>query len=94
MNKDQIKKILIERGYSRQGAETASSDLMNIDERLKPCLNEWLKSNKEIDFSVCNHSIKELMRSYGYKYPAALLGINWILNDPDTAISVIKKGIR
>ena len=73
MNKEQIKNKLIDRGYSLPGAETASSDLISINEEF---------------------SIKGIMQKYNMKYPAALLSINWILNDPKTAIPIIKKGIR
>lgn len=94
MNKEEIKEILLARGYSNQGAETASSDLTGINEKLQDCLDSWLSSGVETDYVVDEFSIKELMRKYGYKYPAALLGINWILDDPETAKSVIRKGLR
>lgn len=94
MNREEIKEILIARGYSKQGAETASLDLTKINKQLKNCLDTWLDSGMETDFLVDGFSIKGLMSKYGYKYPAALLGINWILDDPDTAKSVIRKGLR
>ena len=94
MNKEEIKEILLARGYSNQGAETASFDLTKINEKLKNCLDTWLSSGVETDYIVDDFSIKGLMRKYGYKYPAALLGMNWILEDPDLAKSVIKKGLR
>lgn len=94
MNKEQIKNILIDRGYSLPGAETASSDLVGINDKLKSCLEEWLASGNEQDYSVDEFSIKGIMQKYKMKYPAALLSINWVLNDPETAIPMIKKGIR
>ena len=94
MNREEIKDVLIKRGYSRQGAETASLDLTKINEKLKPCLTAWLTKGVEADFAVGEFSVKGLMQRYGYKYPAALLGINWILEDPEKAIPLIKRGIR
>lgn len=94
MNREYIRNILIERGYSKPGAETASFDLTKIREELKPCLDTWLKKGEETDFSVGEFSVKGLMKKYGYKYPAALLGINWILEEPQKAIPVIKRGLR
>lgn len=94
MNREEIKNVLIKRGYSKQGAETASLDLTKINDKLKPCLIEWFTKGIETDFEVGEFSVKGLMQRYGYKYPAALLGINWILEDPETAIPIIKKGIR
>lgn len=94
MNKEQIKNILIDRGYSKQGAETASSDLTAVNNVLQPCLDSWLIDGTEQDFSADGFSIKGIMEKYGMKYPAALLSINWILNDPQTAVPIIKRGIR
>lgn len=88
------KNKLIDRGYSLPGAETASSDLISINDKLKSCLDEWLASGNEQDYAVEEFSIKGIMQKYNMKYPAALLSINWILNDPKTAIPIIKKGIR
>ena len=94
MNREEIRSVLIDRGYSKQGAEIASLDLTKINEKLKPYLVGWLKNGDETDFAVGEFSVKGLMQRYGYKYPAAQLGINWILEDPETAIPIIKKGIR
>lgn len=94
MNKEHIKDILLKRGYSQSGAETASTDLIQINQILRPCLEEWLVNGSEIDYSIDEFSITGLMQKYNLKYPAALLSINWILNDPQTAIPAIKKGIR
>lgn len=94
MNKEYIRDILLERGYSQYGAETASTDLMLINKVLRPCLEDWLNNGIETDYSIDEFSIKGLMQKFNLKYPAALLSINWILNDPKTAISVIKKGIK
>lgn len=94
MDKEHIRDILLKRGYSQPSAETASTDLMSINQVLRPCLEDWLTSGIETDYSIDEFSIKGLMQKFNLKYPAALLSINWILNDPKTAIPVIKKGIR
>ena len=94
MNKEYIREILLKRGYSQPSAETVSTDLMSINQTLKPCLEDWLTSGIEIDYSIDEFSIKGLMQKFNLKYPAALLSINWILNDPQTAITIIKKGIK
>lgn len=94
MNKEQIKETLLKRGYSQPGAETVSSDLIAINKALQPCLDAWLDKGIETDYSIEEFSIKGIMLKYGMKYPAALLSINWILNEPQTAIPIIKRGIR
>lgn len=94
MNKEEIKEILLKRGYSQPGAESASSDLITINKALQPYLDDWLYNGIESDYSIDEFSIIGIMQKYGLRYPAALLSINWILNDPQTAIPAIKKGIR
>ena len=34
------------------------------------------------------------MEKYNLKYPAALLSIDWVIKEPNIAISAIEKGIR
>lgn len=94
MKKENIKNILIERGYSTVGAETASADLVNVSDSLKPLLENWLSEGTETDFESHGLTIKGLMSKFGMKFPAALLSIDWVIRDPKTAISVIKKGLR
>lgn len=94
MKQEEIKDILLQRGYSQPGAETASADLMSIHQALQPCLEAWISNGVETDYSIDGFSIKGIMQKYGMKYPAALLSVNWILNDPQTAIPIIKRGIR
>ncbi|MCD8387567.1 MAG: hypothetical protein LUD17_11865 [Bacteroidales bacterium] len=94
MNKEYIKNTLIKRGYSPAGAETASADLINIAEALKPLLERWLSDGTETDYESYGISIKGIMTKYGMKYPAALLSVDWVIRDPKTAIAVIKRGLR
>lgn len=94
MNKEYIKNTLIERGYSSAGAETASADLVHISDSLKPLLQNWLSDGKEEDYESNGLSIKGIMTRFGMKYPAALLSIDWVIRDPQTAIAVIKRGLR
>lgn len=94
MNKEDIKSKLIERGYSTAGAETASVDLVNISDSLKPLLASWLSDSTETDYKSNGITIKGIMAKFGMKYPAALLSVNWVIKDPKTAIPIINKGLR
>lgn len=94
MNKENIKSKLIERGYSTAGAETASVDLVNVSDSLKPLLESWLSDGTETDYESNGITIKGIMAKYGMKYPAALLSVNWVIRDPKTAIPVVKRGLR
>lgn len=84
----------MERGYSTVGAETASADLVNVSDSLKPLLESWLSDGTETDYASNGITIKGIMTKFGMKYPAALLSVDWVIRDSKTAISVIKRGLR
>ena len=45
-------------------------------------------------YAVEGFSILEFMSLYNMAYPAALLTIDWLIKDPQTATTAIKKGIK
>lgn len=94
MNIDDIKKCLQERGYKKQEVEILSEDLNSIHKDLFSCLEKWVNSGMECDYSSHGISINELINKYGLKYPAALLSIDWVIKEPEIAIPAIEKGIR
>ena len=89
MNKNEIKTIIVNRGYSEKDAELVSTDLEIIDVRLKDALEEWLKTGIENDVCVNGICTKELIEKRKYTYPAALLTLDWIYKEPNIALSVV-----
>ena len=89
-----MEEILIKRGYTEKQAKSAASELAQIDPLLKEALGLWLKDETETDFHTEGFSILGLKEKYDMTYPAALLSIDWILKEPQLAISCINKGIR
>lgn len=92
--KEEIVKILMERGYPEKQAVSVASDLLNVDERLKNGLQHWLAENKEEDYEAEGFKLSELKQKFDMTYPAALLTIDWLIKEPDMAIKAINKGIR
>ena len=89
MVKEDIKNILVQRGYGERNAEIASYELMEISDELTPLMEQWLKDeNSQKDYSVHGHTIKEFVNT-GMKYPAALLTIDWLIKDPKVALKSI-----
>ena len=92
---ENIKKILIERGYPENAATVVSKKLSNLSGQLREAASSWLDSGYEPIVSSHGHSTKSLMEKLpGMKYPAALLTIDWLERDPEKAIIAIEKGIR
>ncbi len=94
MNKNLIVKKLTEHQYNQVQADGVASELMLIDTQLVPLLEKWIHNNIETDFSVEGFSLIELMSLYNMSYPAALLTIDWLIKEPETASFAIKKGIK
>ena len=89
-----MEETLTKRGYTQKQASRLAEELENIDERLKPALDNWMKDETETDFMAECFTIFGLKQQYDMTYPAALLSIDWILKDPDNAVKCIKKGLR
>ena len=94
MEENEIKQILIERGYEEKAAEVVAHDLYAVQNDMKVCRDTWLQSGEELDFESHGFSIFGLMRRFGLKYPAALLSIDWVIRQPDLATKSINRGIK
>ena len=94
MTQDNIYHNLIAKGFPEKAASILAEDLSRVSTELRPCLNVWLESGREVDFSVGGFSIRELMRKYQLQYPAALLSIDWVIKEPAIATAAINKGVR
>lgn len=94
MTQENIYNDLIARGYPENAAYILAEDLSRVSAKLEPCLNVWLESGKELDFSAGGFSIRGLMQKFQMQYLAALLSIDWVIKDPANATVAINKGIR
>ena len=93
-NKDFIKEKLIHEGYNDKMAAAVASELVMVDRNLTPLVEKWLNNGETIDFESHGYSITGLMKSRGMTYPAALLTIDWLIKEPETALRSLKRGIR
>jgi len=94
MNQDIIYAKLLDKGFQEKTASLLSEDLSIICAELEPCLSSWIDSGEENDYCANGISIKGLMSQYQLHYPAALLSVDWVIKDPNTATAAIKRGIR
>ena len=94
MNKDEIVQALQKHQYNQIQADGVANELSQIDSQLIPLLEKWIKDDTETDYAVEGFSLIELMSLYKMSYPAALLTIDWLIKEPETASLAIKKGIK
>lgn len=90
MNANEIKDILVRKGYNERHANLVAQDLVKIDPHLVEPLNNWLVAGIETEIKYRGVSLKSLMERVKLKYPAALLTIDWVYKEPDLALSVLK----
>ncbi len=92
--KEEVIKILIERGYPEKQAVPVASNLLNVDNQLQNGLHLWLTIGKETDYQIEGFKLSELKQKFDMTYPAALLTIDWLIKEPEMAIKGISRGIR
>lgn len=86
-------KKLTEQGYQSKMAEMVAKELMNVDNSLSMHVVSWLKDECE-DFESHGYSITGLMKERNMTYPAALLTIDWLIKDPESAKKSLTRGIK
>lgn len=92
---NKIQNILISRGCPSHQAETIAHKIENLSAQLKPAMEEWLNNEAKPKMEVDGISTDYLTAHFnGMQYPAALLLLDWVIKDPQTAKKAIEKGIR
>lgn len=91
---EQIKQILMKRGYNEKQAIVASKELLGLDERLKGAFSLWMDKDKEIDFTIEGVCLSNLKAKFKMTYPAALLTMDWVIKEPEKAKNALIKGIK
>lgn len=90
--KEKIKEYL---GCDDAKAAYTENKLLQIDESLKPILEEWLQDDEvSSDAMFHGYSINMLMGRYRMKFTGAILTLDWIVKDPASAEKALKYGIR
>ena len=94
MNEIEIKRRLVEIGYPRHHLDIVSKELLSVSSQLRPIVEKWLSTGAEEDYSVYGFSILGLCKYRDLKYPAAILTIDWLIKEPEIAISHINNKRR
>lgn len=90
-----IKEILLSRGCPANQVDTITAKIEKLSSQLKPAINEWLEHELMPVVDVDGYTTASLMEKFkGLQYPAAILLLDWLLKDPETAKQAINKGIK
>ena len=95
MDKKKLCDILVnELDYSEYEADITANDLLNLQPRFRHALEKWVSSREETDIAIGAISSAKLVRDKKFTYPAALIALDWLATDPDTAVPILTSDIR
>lgn len=95
MDKKELYNILVnELDYSEYEADITANDLLNLQPRFRPALEKWVSSREETNIAIGAISSAKLVRDKKFTYPAALIAVDWLATDPDTAVPILTSDIR
>ena len=95
MDKKEIWVILVnELDYSEYEAGVTANELLNLQPRFQPALEKWVTSRAETVITIGAISTAKLMHDKKMTYPAALIALDWVVTDPETAVPILTSDIR
>ena len=84
-------KLIRELAYSKTSASRTATDLCNIkNQDLKKALLDWLQCGFNNQVIIDTYSTTTLMEKYHMTYPAALIFLDWYIENPDEAVTVLE----
>ena len=90
-----IKETLINKyGYVVSEAATMETELLNLDEKVAVIFENWKATGDEsssVDFE--GYSIDSLKEDYEMNFFASLVTLDWIVKEPQVALSALAEGI-
>ena len=93
--KEKIIKILIEElDYSEHVADVTADDLLKLHPQLQPPFQSWLENRKITNVEILGFSVEQLVKQRGYTFPSALISMDWLLTDSETAKIELSEEIR
>lgn len=91
------RKLLQERlegiGYTQKEIEEVMDDLSKLSPELARLRDSWCESGQISDFCCHGENLLGLMEKYQMNYVAALLTMDWIMEEPKEAKRLLEKGI-
>lgn len=94
MEKQLIENILKEEKYPDYMLEKTIEKVERFDSTVMKIFEEWSKSGEEPTLSIEGFSYHQLIAEYGMKPVGAFITLDWLLRDPQKAVSALKRGIR
>ncbi len=78
-------KLLLQKGYSKIGAKTASEKIVSMDSKLKQEFIRWMNTGVLPALTVEGFDLAGLIEATGMTETAAFLILDWLLRAPEAA---------
>lgn len=87
MNLISLENKLIKCGYNEKEAKYTALGMNNFThEDLKSAVDKWVEKDVLSEVSEGDYTTSGLMKIYEMKYPAALIFIEWLREEPEQAL--------
>lgn len=91
MDKKRLQDRLEDMHYTQKQIEEVTADLSGMSAELAGLRDSWCESGQVFDFHFHGESLLGLMEKYHMNYVAALLTMDWIMEDPKEAGRLLEK---
>lgn len=82
-----IKNVLIEKcNYSEVEARVTAKDICSFSSKdLRNAVRQWVYTGEYVNVREGKYTVRGLMKTHSFEYPAALVFIDWYRNSPKEA---------
>lgn len=89
---EKVKQLIIDRqGSTEDIADRVLKKLDGLQPQLKPIFEKWIDDpNVRDETDYYGYSLDWLMDDYGLNFTGALLTLDWLLRDPETAVEALR----
>lgn len=94
MEKHLIENILKEEKYPDHMIERTIEKVEHFNPTVMEVFEKWSQNGEEPNISIEGFSYHQLVADYGMKPVGAFITLDWLLRDPQKAITALKRGIR
>ena len=89
---DIMKRLRDHLGYSKQGAEAVVAELATCRDEVKKAFEDWWVDGRLDTLEVEGWNAKKISEHLGCLPPAAILNLDWLLNEPIAARAAFQRG--
>lgn len=93
MNQDaMVRRLVTEFSYPEAGARLIAEKLASSQPQIQTAIETWWDEGEAPTFEVAGYSFERLTREHNMNPFAAFLTLDWLLREPEKAVTSLQKG--